>query len=104
MPKAVAVFTFDANKAATAAAKTGKSLPKLPKGVDGSKLTVTVGPAIVEVYGKMNASSSSDASSQQINLPELVIAESTAPQVTSTGVKANHLEDYILYIPGLSNG
>jgi len=102
MPKAVAVFTFDANKAATAAAKTGKSLPKLPKGVDGSKLTVTVGPAIVEVYGKMNASSSSDASSQQINLPELVIAESTAPQVTSTGVTAKQLEDYILSIPGLS--
>src|SRR6267143_1842213 len=34
MPQAVAVFTFDANKAAAAAAKSGKSLPKLPNGVD----------------------------------------------------------------------
>jgi len=102
MPKAVAVFTFDAGKAATAAAQTGQSLPKLPKGMDGSKLTVTVGPAIVEVYGKMNASSSSDAGSQQINVPELVIGESAAPQVTSTQVTPKQLEDYILSIPGLS--
>jgi hypothetical protein len=100
MPKAVAVFTFDASKAATSAANTGKSLPKLPKGVDGSKLTVTVGPAILEVYGNLKASSS--AGSQDINLPQLVIAESAAPQVTSTGVTAKQLEDYILSIPGLS--
>ena len=100
MPKAVAVFTFDAGKAAAAAAKTGKSLPKLPNGVDGAKLTVTAGPAIVEVYG--NLQSSSNASSQEINLPQLVIAESAAPQVTSTQVTAKQLEDYILSIPGLS--
>ena len=100
MPQAVAVFTFDAAKAATAAAKSGKSLPKLPNGVDGAKLTVTAGPAIVEVYGNLN--SSSNASSQDINLPQLVIAESAAPQVTSTQVSAQELEDYILSIPGLS--
>jgi hypothetical protein len=100
MPKAVAVFTFDANMAAAAAAKTGKSLPKLPNGVDGAKLTVTAGPAIVEVYG--NLQPTSNASSQDINVPQLVIAESAAPQVTSTQVTAKQLEDYILSIPGLS--
>lgn len=101
MPKAVAVFTFDASKAATTAAATGKALlPKLPKGVDGAKLTVTVGPAIIEVYGDLK--SSSNANSQDINLPQLVVAESAAPQVTSTQVTAKQLEDYILSIPGLS--
>jgi hypothetical protein len=101
MPKAVAVFTFDAAKAQAAAAKTGKTLPKLPNGVDGARLTVTVGPAIVEVYGNLNSSSASSA--QDINLPQLVIAESAAPQVTSTQVTAKQLEDYLLTIPGLSN-
>jgi hypothetical protein len=104
MPKATAVFTFDASKAANTAASTGKSLPKLPKGVDGAKLTVTVGPAILEVYGNLQQKASSDANAgpQDLNVPELVIAESAAPQVTSTQVTAKQLMDYILSIPGLS--
>lgn len=100
MPKAVAVFTFDASKAAAAAAQTGKSLPKLPAGIDGAKLTVTVGPAVVEVFGNLNANST--GSSQDINLPQLIVAESAAPVVTSTQVTAKQLEDYILSLPGLS--
>src|SRR5712691_266723 len=100
MPKAVAVFTFDASKAAAAAAATGKPLPALPKGMDGAKLTVTAGPAILEVYGNLKQSASS--SSQDINLPQLVIAESSAPVVTSTQVTAKQLENYVLSIPGIS--
>lgn len=100
MPKAVAIFTFDSTKAAAAAAKTGKTLPALPKGIEGAKLTVTAGPAIVEVYGNLN--SNTNSSSQDINIPELVIAESSTPVVTSTQVTAKQLEDYILSIPGIS--
>jgi hypothetical protein len=99
MPAAVAVFTFDAAKAQAAVAKTGKSLPKLPSGMDGAQLTVTVGPALVEVYGNLNQSS---ASSQDINLPQLVIAESAAPTVTSTQVTTAQLIDYVLSMPGIS--
>jgi hypothetical protein len=114
MPKAVAVFTFDAKKAEAAAAKTGKALPKLPAGVDGAKLTVTVGPAVIEVFGNVNSknpnsqdtsgSSSSNANNgpSDINLPQLVVAESTAPLVTSTQVTAKQLENYILSMPGIS--
>jgi hypothetical protein len=102
MPKAVAVFTFDAKKAADAAATTGKPLPKLPSGIDGAKLTVTVGPAVVEVFGNMNASSGADSSSQNINLPQLIVAKSAVPVVTSTQVTAKQLEDYILSMPGVS--
>jgi hypothetical protein len=102
MPAAVAVFTFDAKKAADAAAATGKSLPKLPSGIDGAKLTVTVGPAVVEVFGDMNAASGADSSSQNVNLPQLIVAKSAVPVVTSTQVTAKQLEDYILSMPGVS--
>jgi hypothetical protein len=102
MPKAVAVFTFDAKKAADAAATTGKPLPKLPSGIDGAKLTVTVGPAVVEVFGDMNAGSGTGSSPQNINLPQLIVARSAVPVVTSTGVTAKQLEDYILSMPGVT--
>lgn len=101
MPQAVAVFTFSASQAAAAAAKSGKSLPKLPAGMDGAKLTVTVGPAVVEVFGNLKAQGST-SSANDINLPQLVIAEATAPLVTSTQVSAKQIEDYLLSIPGLS--
>jgi len=102
MPKAVAVFTFDAAKAADATAKTGKSLPKLPKGIDGAKLTVTVGPAVLEVFGNLKAGSSANGSVNDINLPQLIIARSSAPVVTSTQVSAADLENYVLSLPGIS--
>ena len=100
MPKAVGTFTFDAAKAAAAAAKSGKALPKMPSGMDGARLTVTVGPAVVEIFGNLNAGGASDAS--QISLPQLVIGSATAPVVTSTGVTTKQLEDYLLAQPGVS--
>ncbi|MDQ2942998.1 MAG: hypothetical protein M3R21_04920, partial [Candidatus Dormibacteraeota bacterium] len=81
-PKAVAVFTFSASKAAAAAAQTGKSLPALPSGMDGAQLTVTVGPAAAQIYGNINPPSAS--STTAINLPQLVVAESNGPVATST--------------------
>ncbi|HSS94109.1 MAG TPA: hypothetical protein VLR46_08970 [Candidatus Dormibacteraeota bacterium] len=105
MSGAVAVFTFDANKAAAAAAKSGKALPKLPAGMDGSKLTVTAGPAVAAVYGNLNTGTGSNSSStsQNINLPELVIARTAAPVVTTSGqVTTKQFEDYILSMPGVS--
>jgi hypothetical protein len=100
MPQAVGVFTFDAAKAAAAAAKAGKSLPKMPTGMDGSKLTVTVGPAVIEIFGNLNAGAGS--SETQLSLPQLVIGESTAPVVTSSQVTTQQLENYLLSQPGVS--
>jgi len=100
MPAAVGVFTFDAAKAAAAAAKAGKTLPAMPAGMDGSKLTVTVGPAVVEIFGNLNAGAASDAS--QLSLPQLVVGSSSAPVVTSSGVTTQQLEDYLLSLPGVS--
>jgi hypothetical protein len=100
MPQAVGVFTFDAAKAAAAATKVGKALPKMPSGMDGSKLTVTVGPAVVEIYGNLNAGTAAETT--QISLPQLVIGAATAPVVTSSGVTTQELEDYLLSQPGVS--
>jgi hypothetical protein len=100
MPKAVAVFTFSSAKAAAAAAQSGKSLPALPKGMDGAQLTVTIGPAVAAIYGNLKPGAGSDIS--QLNLPQLVVAKSSAPVAVSTQVTVKQLEDYLLAQPGIS--
>jgi len=101
MPQAVAVFTFSKDKAAAAAAQAGKTLPALPAGMEGAQLTVTVGPAVAEIYGNMNQpAASSDVS--QLGLPQLVVAATTAPVATSSQVTVTQLEDYLIAQPGIS--
>ena len=100
MTKAIATFTFNASKAQSTAAAKGKTLPAMPAGMDGATLTVTVGPAVGEIYGDLKQPESSSANN--INLPQLVIAKSAAPTVTSTQVSAATLENYILSLPGIS--
>jgi hypothetical protein len=101
MSTAVATFTFSKDKAAAAAAKHGKTLPPMPKGMDGATITVTVGPAVAAIYGNMQqpprGSDITDA-----NLPQLVIAKSVVPTVSSTQVSAKDFEDYLLKQPDLS--
>lgn len=101
MPRAVAVFTFSKDKAAAAAAQAGKTLPALPAGMEGAQLTVTVGPAVAEIFGNMNKpAASSDIS--QLGLPQLVVAASTSPVATSSQVTVKQLEDYLIAQPGIS--
>lgn len=100
MPQAVAVFTFSAQKAAAAAASSGKALPALPAGMDGAKLTVTVGPAVGEIYGNLSQPSTSDVT--QAGIPQLIVGKSTAPTATSTQVTVAQLESYLLSQPGIS--
>jgi hypothetical protein len=98
--KAVAVFTFSASKAAAAAASSGKALPRMPAGMDGAQLTVTAGPAVVEIFGNMKGASASDPT--LADLPQLIVAESSAPVATSTHVTVKQLEAYLLAQPGIS--
>ncbi len=83
MPQSVAVFTFDADKAAAAAAKSGKALPALPANMNGATLTVTVGPAVLEVFGNLQNGASSGS---EINLPQLIVAAvpGLSPQLAAT--------------------
>jgi hypothetical protein len=72
----------------------------MPAGMDRSTLTVTVGPAVVEIFGNLNVGAASDTT--QVNLPQLVVGESSAPVVTTSSVTTQQLEDYLLSQPGLS--
>ncbi|GAC1512407.1 MAG: hypothetical protein NVS1B3_16100 [Candidatus Dormibacteraceae bacterium] len=100
-PKAEAVFTFSKDKAAAAAARSGKTLPALPSGIDGATMTVTVGPAVAEIYGNMTPPKSG-SSVTEADLPQLIVAMSNAPVATSTKVSVKDLEDYLLTVPGIS--
>ena len=100
MGQATAVFTFSSAKAAAAAAQAGKTLPALPAGIDGAQLTVTVGPALAEIYGNMNAAAASDPT--QAGMPQLIVGETSAPVATSSQVTVVQFENYLLSQPGIS--
>jgi hypothetical protein len=106
MTQAVATFTFSSAKASAAAAAQGKSLPSMPKNMDGATLTIMLGPAVAEVYGELNTPSAgtSQGSQQEINLPQLIVAKSVSPTVASTQVSAADIEKVILEQPGISAG
>jgi hypothetical protein len=101
MSKAEATFTFSADKAAAAAAAHGKTLPKMPASMDGATLTITIGPAVGEIYGNLSQPSSANAT--DINLPQLIVAMSVSPTVSSTQVDTKTLEGYIVSLPGISD-
>jgi hypothetical protein len=111
MPAQTASFTFNAAKAQASAAAQGKTLPAMPANIDGSSVTVTTGSAVLAMYGAPAASSESKATAKMVEAnpasaaslgPVLVIGQTTAPVVTSTGVSAADLEAYLLAQPGIS--
>lgn len=87
-------FTFSAAKARAAAQQEGKALPPMPANIDGSTLYLTVGPVVIQSYG---------AGADGRQLPSLVIAQSRAPTVQSSGVSVSQLENYLLAQPGISS-
>jgi hypothetical protein len=95
MSKAVATFTFSKEKATAAASKQGKTLPAMPKGMDGAKITVTAGPAVAQIYGDLKQpAAGSDIT--QTGLPQVVIAKSVVPTVSSPDISVTDFEDYLL--------
>jgi hypothetical protein len=101
MGQATAVFTFSKDKAAAAAAQAGKTLPALPAALDGAQLTVTIGPAVAEIYGNFSKpASGSDIT--QANLPQMIVGETTAPVATSSQLTVVQFENALLAQPGIS--
>jgi hypothetical protein len=93
--KTVVSFTFSEAMAKQAAAAAGKPAPVFPPGIDGTTLTVTLGPAVGEVFGTI------DKNTSLSNLP-LVEGVSVAPLVTSSGVSASELESFLIQQPGIA--
>jgi hypothetical protein len=96
----VVSFTFNADLARAAASRAGGQLPPLPRGLDGSTLTVAIAPAVVISYGLDLA-----ALYQGGGLPSggtsVIVVASRAPTVSSTGVTVKQLETYLLSLPGI---
>lgn len=88
-------FKFDVAKAKAAAAAAGKPAPVFKKGIDGTTITVTIGPAVAEVFGTV------DKNTDLTNLP-LVAGVAKAPVVTSTGASAKELENFLISQPGIA--
>lgn len=110
MPGQSGSFTFSAAKAQAAAAAKGKRLPPMPANVDGSSIQITTGPAVAAVYANpqtdqalKNAQQKEDPQAAAAQLgPMLIVGQTTAPVVKSTGVSAAELENYLLEQPGIS--
>lgn len=115
-----ASFTFSAAKAKATAAQKGMTLPPMPANIDGSTVQVTTGSAVLTTYGgniakyssadptvvanlkvKETAKAGTGSSVNLANLPSLVIGQTKAPVVTSTGASATDLEAYLLAQPGI---
>jgi len=111
MPKTTATFTFSAAKTTQAAAAQKRTPPPMPANIDGSKLFITGGPAVVAFYtdstattGASGASGATGASgaSPFSGMPKLIVAQGKPPVVQSDGVTVDQLQSYLLAQPGIS--
>jgi len=108
MPKTTATFTFSAAKTTQAAAAQKRTPPPMPANIDGSKLFITGGPAVVAFYddgtsatGASGATGPSGASPFS-GMPKLIVAQGRPPVVQSDGVTVDQLQSYLLAQPGIS--
>ncbi len=132
MPAHTNSFTFSAEKAKQTAAAKGLTAPAMPANMDGSTLTVNANAVAIVAYGNSQmldsankqgarpaaAPNSSNANGQAkpatpknmgadanrvaAEAPSLVVMQTKAPTVTSSGVTVQELEDYLLSQPGIS--
>jgi hypothetical protein len=102
----IAMFTFSAAKARSAALAAHRHLPVMPSGLDGSTLQVSAGPVVLMTYGgrspRSRSAAARDAREGDVpDFPGLVIAQAPLPRVVSTGVSVRQIEAYLLNMPGV---
>ncbi|MCK9899919.1 hypothetical protein CC117_21870 [Parafrankia colletiae] len=87
--EAEAVFTFSTQRAAQAAAAEGRPLPPVPPGLDGSRVRLTAGPGVAQMWPSTSGA------------PALIVGHAVAPRAFSSGVPFGTVRDYVLSLPGL---
>ena len=99
-----ATFVFSADSTRQSAARLGRTPPPMPANVDGSKLVITGGPAVVQIWGAPGPSDPSGASrgTSPAAIPTLIVGQAKAPTVASDGVTVDELRAYLLQQPGIS--
>ena len=95
-----ATFTFSAASTSQAAARQNRTAPPLPANMDGSKLFITGGPAIVQFWGAPAGAPA--ATGAYPDVPTLVVGQAKAPTISSDGVTVDQLRAYLLSQPGVS--
>jgi hypothetical protein len=105
MNKTTATFTFSADRTRQAAAAQQRTPPPMPANIDGSKLFITGGPAVVAYYADTSnptGASGASGASPFAGMPKLVVAQGKPPVVQSDGVTVEQLQNYLLAQPGIS--
>jgi hypothetical protein len=95
-----ATFTFSADSTKQAAARQNRTAPPMPANIDGSKLFITGGPAVVQIWGAPTGATGSTGAYPDV--PTLVVGQAKAPTVSSDGVTVVQLQGYLLSQPGIS--
>jgi hypothetical protein len=98
--RSTATFTFSADSTKQAAARQNRTAPPLPANIDGSKLFITGGPAIVQIWGAPTGATG--ATGAYPDVPTLIVGQAKAPTVSSDGVTVDQLRSYLLSQPGIS--
>jgi hypothetical protein len=91
--KSAATFTFSADSTKQTAARQNRTAPPMPANIDGSKLFITGGPAVVQIWGTTAATEP---------MPTLIVGQAKAPTVSSDRVTVDELRSYLLSQPGIS--
>lgn len=97
--RSTATFTFSADSTRQSAARQNRTAPPLPANIDGSKLFITGGPAVVQIWGAPAGTPSAGGSA---DVPTLIVGQAKAPTVSSDGVTVDELRSYLLSQPGIS--
>src|SRR5206468_13057583 len=95
-----ATFTFSADSTRHAAARQNRTAPPMPASIDGSKLFITGGPAVVQIWG--TPTGATGATGAYPDVPTLIVGQAKGPTVSSDGVTVDQLRSYLLSQPGIS--
>ena len=98
--RSAATFTFSADSTQRAAASQNRTAPPLPSNIDGSKLFITGGPAIVQIWGAPAGAPTPTGAFGDV--PSLIVGQAKAPTVSSDKVTVDELRTYLLSQPGIS--
>jgi len=102
MDKTTATYTFSAEKTQAAAARLNRTAPPMPANIDGSKLFITGGPAVVQYFDDGTAPTASTGTDPFASLPKLIVVQGKGPLVQSDGVTVEQLQQYLLAQPGIT--
>lgn len=94
VPTATASMTFDSASLQASAARKHVHVNPMPSNINGSTLVVNAGPGLIEAWGLA-------ATSTEMQMPTLVIAQTRVPTVDSTGASFTQIENYLLSQPGV---